>query len=177
MSDAAVDAVYLFAGGFYDHRFLIESTCGVALSVRYTGTPTWSPSSAAGLEVVASYRKPYANPPIIVRSGSEVFLKLGDSRLSSIDMPKMGCKAARRGVQPWSGGQGRGLFELSVTMEGIHITGVSTNCKSTASAPSAGGVEEPNDGGPIGVLKRPWDQVKWFKGCTKVIRRGGIKRS
>ncbi|RUP52017.1 tryptophan synthase beta subunit-like PLP-dependent enzyme [Jimgerdemannia flammicorona] len=99
VSDAmAADAVCSFAD---DHRFLVESACGAGLSVCYTGVlrdilPQLHEhsnvvvivcgGSNVSVDVVASYRKRYANPPIIVRSGSEVFLKLGDGGLSSMDM-------------------------------------------------------------------------------------------
>lgn len=76
----------------------METACGAALSLCYTQVirdilPSLSESSdivviATGgsdifLDDLEAFRRKYFNPPIVVKSGSEVFLKLGDS-LSSI---------------------------------------------------------------------------------------------
>jgi hypothetical protein len=76
----------------------VETACGAALSLCYTQVirdilPSLSESSdivviATGgsdifLDDLDAFRRKYFNPPIVVKSGSEVFLKLGDS-LSSI---------------------------------------------------------------------------------------------
>jgi hypothetical protein len=81
-----------------DHKTLVETACGAALSLCYTQVirdilPSLTEASdivvitTGGSDIFLDdldhFRRKYSNPPIVVKSGSEVFLKLGDS-LSSI---------------------------------------------------------------------------------------------
>ncbi|KAJ8659672.1 hypothetical protein O0I10_004651 [Lichtheimia ornata] len=87
----AADAVRLFAE---DNRMIVEPAAGAGLSLCYTQIirdilPSLSTSSDVvvlvtggsdiGLEQLDEYRKKYIHPPVVVKSGSEVFLKMDDS--------------------------------------------------------------------------------------------------
>ncbi|RUS20105.1 tryptophan synthase beta subunit-like PLP-dependent enzyme [Endogone sp. FLAS-F59071] len=125
VSDAmAAEAVCLFAD---DHRFLVEAACGAGLSVCYTSVlrdilPNLQEhsnvvvivcgGSNVSVDVVASYRKRYANPPIIVRSGSEVFLKLGDGGTGSMDV-NLGEMGVGIGGEPEMGAEATMEAEVS----------------------------------------------------------------
>ncbi|KAI8384782.1 uncharacterized protein BYT42DRAFT_492779 [Radiomyces spectabilis] len=92
VSDAmAADAVRLFAD---DNKMLVEAATGAALSLCYTQIirdilPSLSIESdvvvlvTGGSDISLShldeYRKKYLQPPVVVKSGSEVFLKMDDS--------------------------------------------------------------------------------------------------
>ncbi|OZJ04832.1 hypothetical protein BZG36_02323 [Bifiguratus adelaidae] len=87
----AADAVKRFAA---DHRMLVEAACGASLSVCYSNViqdiiPTLTIDSNVvvivcggsniNIDMIDVYSKKFPNPPIIVRSGSDVFLKLPGS--------------------------------------------------------------------------------------------------
>ncbi|KAI9025257.1 tryptophan synthase beta subunit-like PLP-dependent enzyme [Phycomyces nitens] len=92
VSDAmAADAARLFAD---DNKTLVEAAAGAGLSLCYTQIirdilPSLSPESDVvvlvtggsdiSLEKLDEYRKKYKRPPVVVKSGSEVFLKMDDS--------------------------------------------------------------------------------------------------
>ncbi|KAG2177180.1 hypothetical protein INT43_007837 [Umbelopsis isabellina] len=111
VSDAmAADAVRHFAD---DHKTMVEPACGAALSLCYTQVirdilPSLSENSdivviATGgsdifLDDLDAFRRKYANPPIVVKSGSEVFLKLGDSLSSIADVDTEAAAAAGVGM-------------------------------------------------------------------------------
>ncbi|KAG1141803.1 hypothetical protein G6F37_006430 [Rhizopus arrhizus] len=96
VSDAmAADAVRQFAE---DNKVLVEPACGAVLSLCYTQIirdilPSLEPGSdvivliTGGSDITLSqldeYRKKYHKPPVIVKSGSEVFLKM-DDKLSHV---------------------------------------------------------------------------------------------
>ncbi|KAI8063450.1 tryptophan synthase beta subunit-like PLP-dependent enzyme [Gongronella butleri] len=97
VSDAmAANAARQFAD---DTRLLVEAASGAALSLCYTEVirdilPTLSMSSDVvvmvtggsdvSLEHMETYRTLYDTPPVVVKSGSDIFLKL-DSNLISLD--------------------------------------------------------------------------------------------
>ncbi|KAG1352722.1 hypothetical protein G6F62_002601 [Rhizopus arrhizus] len=100
VSDAmAADSVRQFAE---DAKTLVEPACGAALSLCYTQIiRDILPSLGSGSDVIVlvtggsditlnqldEYRKKYLKPPVIVKSGSEVFLKMDDklSHMRDID--------------------------------------------------------------------------------------------
>jgi L-serine/L-threonine ammonia-lyase len=53
------------------------------------------------LDDLDHFRRKYSNPPIVVKSGSEVFLKLGDSLSSIADVDAEHAVAAANGVVPF----------------------------------------------------------------------------
>lgn len=92
---------------------MVEPACGAALSLCYTQVirdilPSLSENSdivviATGgsdifLDDLDAFRRKYANPPIVVKSGSEVFLKLGDSLSSIADVDTEAAAAAGVGM-------------------------------------------------------------------------------
>lgn len=96
-----------------DHKTLMETACGAALSLCYTQVirdilPSLTESSdlvviATGgsdifLDDLDAFRRKYSNPPIVVKSGSEVFLKLGDSLSSIADVDTEHAAAAGVGM-------------------------------------------------------------------------------
>lgn len=85
-----------------DYKTLVEPACGAALSLCYTEIvrdilPSLEPGSdiivlvTGGSDITLNqldeYRKKYLKPPVIVKSGSEVFLKMDDklSHVSDLD--------------------------------------------------------------------------------------------
>ncbi|KAI8580193.1 hypothetical protein K450DRAFT_238612 [Umbelopsis ramanniana AG] len=114
VSDAmAADAVRNFAD---DHKTLVETACGAALSLCYTQVirdilPSLTEASdivvitTGGSDIFLDdldhFRRKYSNPPIVVKSGSEVFLKLGDSLSSIADVDADHAVAAANGVVPF----------------------------------------------------------------------------
>ncbi|CEI92696.1 hypothetical protein RMCBS344292_06949 [Rhizopus microsporus] len=95
----AADSVRQFAE---DYKTLVEPACGAALSLCYTEIvrdilPSLEPGSdiivlvTGGSDITLNqldeYRKKYLKPPVIVKSGSEVFLKMDDklSHVSDLD--------------------------------------------------------------------------------------------
>lgn len=85
-----------------DAKTLVEPACGAALSLCYTQIiRDILPSLESGSDVIVlvtggsditlnqldEYRKKYLKPPVIVKSGSEVFLKMDDklSHMRDID--------------------------------------------------------------------------------------------
>nr|5C3U_A Chain A, L-serine ammonia-lyase [Rhizomucor miehei CAU432] len=96
VSDAmAADAVRLFAEDF---KMLVEASAGAALSLCYTHLirdilPSLSPAkdvvvlvtggSDISLAHLDEYRKKYMHPAVVVKSGSEIFMKM-DNTLQSV---------------------------------------------------------------------------------------------
>ncbi|KAI7860351.1 tryptophan synthase beta subunit-like PLP-dependent enzyme [Circinella umbellata] len=92
VSDAmAADAVRLFAE---NNRMIVEPAAGTGLSLCYTQIirdimPSLTPTSdvvvlvTGGSDITLNdldeYRKKYTSPPVVVKSGSEVFLKMDNS--------------------------------------------------------------------------------------------------
>lgn len=109
--------------------------------------------SNVSVDVVASYRKRYANPPIIVRSGSEVFLKLGDGGTGSMDVnlgemgvvgiggdPEMGAETTME-----AGASGAGTVEVAANVTvGVVIGEI--EARTDAESGSVVGVVEVTEG-------------------------------
>lgn len=93
---------YLLFFFLEDAKTLVEPACGAALSLCYTQIiRDILPSLESGSDVIVlvtggsditlnqldEYRKKYLKPPVIVKSGSEVFLKMDDklSHMRDID--------------------------------------------------------------------------------------------
>jgi hypothetical protein len=91
----------------------VETACGAALSLCYTQVirdilPSLTETSdivaiATGgsdifLDDLDAFRRKYTNPPIVVKSGSEVFLKLGNSLSSIADLDTAEAAAASVGT-------------------------------------------------------------------------------
>ncbi|KAI8874726.1 tryptophan synthase beta subunit-like PLP-dependent enzyme [Backusella circina FSU 941] len=101
VSDAmAADAVRLFAD---DNKMLVEAASGAGLSLCYTQIildilPSLTQTSNVvvfvtggsdiSLDQLDEYRKKYYRPPVVVKSGGEVFLKMADklTQLPQVDM-------------------------------------------------------------------------------------------
>ncbi|KAJ1978998.1 catabolic L-serine/threonine dehydratase [Dimargaris xerosporica] len=86
----AANACRLFAD---EHRFMVEPACGAVLSLIYSGVirdviPNLDSSSniviilAGGMDITVEqlneFRCKYSNPPIIVKSGSEIYMRLAN---------------------------------------------------------------------------------------------------
>lgn len=103
-----------------DHKTLVETACGAALSLCYTQVirdilPSLTEASdivvitTGGSDIFLDdldhFRRKYSNPPIVVKSGSEVFLKLGDSLSSIADVDADHAVAAANEVVSYDNGR------------------------------------------------------------------------
>ncbi|KAI8055384.1 tryptophan synthase beta subunit-like PLP-dependent enzyme [Syncephalis plumigaleata] len=86
----AADGCVKFAD---DHRMLVDATCGATLSLLYTGAlreifPDLRPESNlvvivcggcdTSLEQLEEYKRLYSDPPIIIKSGASMYMRLTD---------------------------------------------------------------------------------------------------